>query len=224
MVFDAKKINSLKLEKPILPESLKGGAATTIIDPAWDVQQKGRLGAVNHYSLMTIEQIKALPVDDLCAKDASVWLWCTAATLPHAYAILKIWGFTPRAPFVWVKNRMGLGQYLRNFCEFCILGTRGKALPAIRNQPNVGLFPVQDHSHKPEELYDVIERMYPDRPRLELFARRPRHGWHAWGNEIPSDIVIPGYPVPEYSPLLLDDLSKRATGNANKKSQRRCDD
>lgn len=223
MVFDAKKINSLKLEKPILPESLKGGAATTIIDPAWDVQQKGRLGAVNHYSLMTIEQIKALPVDDLCAKDASVWLWCTAATLPHAYEILKSWGLTPRNPFVWIKNRMGLGQYGRIQCEFCILATCGKALPEIRNQPTVFYAPIQDHSHKPEELYDIIERMYPIGPRLELFARRPRHGWHAWGNEILSDIVIPGYPVPEYSPLLLNDLSKRSAENVNGKSQRGCD-
>ena len=55
--------------------------------------------------------------------------------------------------------------------------------------------PLQDHSHKPEEQYAVIERLS-DGPYLELFTRRRRPGWSAWGNEIDADIVIPGYSVP----------------------------
>ncbi len=215
----AAKINALKLDKPILPEGLKNGAGTIIIDPPWDVQQKGNFGAIKHYDLMTLEQIKAMPVGDLCAENACVWLWATAATLPHAYEILKGWGLTPRAPFVWVKNRMGLGQYVRNFCEFCVIGTRGKALPAIKNQPNVGLFPViPPHSRKPSEMYDIVERMYPDVPRLELFARIRRPGWRIWGNEAPggSDIVIPGYPVPAYSDAVMEKIEKVRPGKEAK--------
>jgi N6-adenosine-specific RNA methylase IME4 len=55
--------------------------------------------------------------------------------------------------------------------------------------------PLQDHSHKPEEQYAVIERVS-DGPYLELFARRRQTGWDAWGNEIDSDVSLPGYPVP----------------------------
>ena len=64
--------------------------------------------------------------------------------------------------------------------------------------------PLQDHSHKPEEQYAIIERCSPG-PYLELFARRSQPGWDAWGNQIESDIVIPGYPVPKYSKKVGDD-------------------
>jgi len=78
-----------------------------------------------------------------------------------------------------------------------LFATRGKAPVLYKSQPNWGFFPVQDHSHKPEEQYAIIERVSPG-PYLELFARRRQPGWDAWGNEIESDIVIPGYPVPNY--------------------------
>ena len=74
------------------------------------------------------------------------------------------------------------------------------------SQPNVCVLPIQDHSHKPEEFYDIVERVSPG-PYLELFARRRRHGWTAWGNEIDSDVAIPGYPVPKYSGTILSALS-----------------
>lgn len=209
MVFDAKEIEQI-IDKPIFPEGLKGGADVLIIDPPWDVQQTGNFGAIKHYSLMTLEQIQKMPVADLLADNAAVWLWCTAATIPDAYRILEGWGLTPRAPFVWIKNRMGLGQYLRNYCEFLILGTKGKMLPAIKNQPNIGLFPLQDHSHKPEEIHTIIMRMYPNAKYLELFARRRQHGWYAWGNECPdgSDVVLPCYPVLEYSEAVKPEIEK----------------
>jgi N6-adenosine-specific RNA methylase IME4 len=77
-----------------------------------------------------------------------------------------------------------------------LLGTRGKAPVLFKAQPNWLFAPIQDHSHKPEEQYAVIERVSPG-PYLELFARRRQAGWDSWGNEIESDIEIPGYPVPK---------------------------
>ena len=155
---------------------------------------------------MTLEQIKALPVGSLCAENAHCWLWVTNATLEIGFSILRAWGFTPRSIFTWLKPRLGLGVYLRNCTEHCILATRGKAPVRVKNQPNVGVFPIQDHSHKPEEFYDIVERVSPG-SYLELFARRRRHGWTAWGNEIDSDVAIPGYPVPKYSGTILSALS-----------------
>lgn len=210
MVFDVNGIDANKIDRPIFPEELRknGGASTVIVDPPWDVQQKGNYGAINHYPLMTLNQIMGMPVGDLCAENAHCWLWVTNATMEHGFQILRAWGFEPRSIYTFVKGRIGLGVYLRSMTEHVLLGTKGKAPVKFRGQGNVGFFPLQEHSHKPEEFYDTVERVSPG-PYLELFARRPRHGWYAWGNEIASSVVIPGYPVPKYSDHLIRDLKKR---------------
>lgn len=171
---------------------------TIMADPPWDIQQRGKngRGAERHYNLESLERIKALPVGDLADENAHCWLWTTAASLRQGYDVLEAWGFTPRSPFIWIKPRLGLGMYLRNAAEFMILGTKGKAPVLYNAQPNWLFAPVQPpHSHKPEEQYPIIERVSPG-PFLELFARRRQKGWDCWGNEVNSDIVIPGYPVP----------------------------
>jgi N6-adenosine-specific RNA methylase IME4 len=171
---------------------------TILADPPWDVQQKGDRGAERHYPLMTLERIAALPIADLAADDAHLWLWVTNATLRQGYDIAEAWGFTVRSPLTWVKFRLGLGNYLRNSTEHLLFATRGQAPVRFRSQPTWVQAPVQDHSNKPEEQYALIERISPG-PYLELFARRrpsSRADWHVWGNQIDSDLVIPGYPVP----------------------------
>jgi hypothetical protein len=80
-----------------------GQFSTILADPPWDVQQKGALGAAAHYKLMTLDAIKALPVDDVAAADAHCWLWVTNATLRAGYDVLEAWGFTPRSPLTWIK-------------------------------------------------------------------------------------------------------------------------
>jgi len=178
-----------------------GGFRTILADPPWDVQQVGGFGASNHYDLMSLDAIKKMPVSDLAAPDAHCWLWVTNATLRAGYDVLEAWGFTPRSPLTWIKPRIGLGQYLRNATEHLILGTRGNAPPKFRRQPTWMFAPIQEHSHKPEEQYAIIERIS-DGPYLELFARRrppSKADWSVWGNEIDADIAIPGYPVPSLS-------------------------
>jgi N6-adenosine-specific RNA methylase IME4 len=171
---------------------------TILADPPWDIHQRGHNGAIHHYDLMSVERIKKMPIKDLAEDNAHCWLWVTNAALRYGYEVLESWGFTPRSPFTWIKPRFNLGVYLRNATEHILFGTRGKAPVLFNSQPTWGFFPLQDHSHKPEEVYDVIERVSPP-SFLELFARRRRHGWDAWGNEIDSDVVLPGYPVPKYS-------------------------
>lgn len=176
----------------------QGQFATILADPPWDIQQKSKWGARDHYNLMTLRAIKALPVGDLATPNAHLWLWVTNATLRAGYDVMEAWGFTARSPLTWIKPRLGLGNYLRNATEHLILGTRGKAPVRYRAQPTWMFAPLQEHSHKPEEQYAVIERIS-DGPFLELFARRrpPSNAdWSVWGNEIDSDIQIPGYPVP----------------------------
>ena len=182
---------------------------TITADPPWggkEAQQGGNYGAINHYDLMTLDQIKAMPVANLCEENAHCWLWVTNAVLEQGFEVLRSWGFVPRSIFTWVKPRMGLGVYLRNATEQVLLGTRGKAPVLCKNQPNWGFFPRLEHSHKPEEFYKIVERVSPG-PYLELFARRKFPGWHIWGNEVPSDVDIPGYPVPD-SPSTRKSTSK----------------
>lgn len=179
---------------------------TILADPPWDVAQKGKLGAIQHYDLMTIDQIKKMPVAELAEDDAHLWLWTYPAVLEQSFEVVRAWGFEPKSIFTWVKPRLGLGNYLRNCTEQMIFATRGKGPIKFKGQMNWGFFPVQDHSHKPEEVYSIIERCS-DGDYLELFARRPvpsDKNWAIWGNEIKSDIIIPNYPVPDYSKEVRD--------------------
>lgn len=185
---------TLEKNPPTTTESVKK-YRTILADPPWDVQQRGERGAERHYDLISLEQIAAMPVADLAEPDAHLWLWVTNATLRQGYDIAEAWGFTVRSPLTWVKFRLGLGVYLRNSTEHLLFATKGTAPVQFRSQPTWINAPVQDHSHKPEEQYALIERVSPG-PYLELFARRRQAGWDAWGNQIDSDVRLPGYPVP----------------------------
>lgn len=187
-------INSSEPTESCVPSKF----ATILADPPWDIQQKGHRGAERHYPLMNLERIKAMPVADLVEDDAHLWLWVTNATLRDGYDVAESWGFTVRSPLTWIKFRLGLGVYLRNATEHLLFATRGKAPVMFRSQPTWITAPVQDHSRKPEEQYPLIERLSPG-PYLELFARRrppSNRPWFVWGNQIESDVSLPGYPVP----------------------------
>ena len=164
--------------------------ATILADPPWDVpSQRGSYGAARHYPLMPIEQIAALPVGRLAADDAHLWLWVTNAAWRQQVHVMEAWGFSYRSCLTWIKPRYGLGHYLRNQTEHVLLGVRGRAPIRFRGQGTWLYAPVQEHSHKPEEQYAVIERCSPG-PYLELFARRKRPGWAVWGNEGDCDVAL----------------------------------
>jgi len=165
--------------------------ATLLADPPWDVHQRGGngWGADARYPLLSVGRIAALPVGEVAAENAHVWLWTTNGAMPAALQVMAAWGFTYRSTLTWIKPRFGLGQYLRTQTEHLLLGTRGRAPVLFRGQGSWFYAPVQEHSHKPEEQYAIIERCSPG-PYLELFARRPRLGWHVWGNEVESDVEL----------------------------------
>lgn len=187
------------MQEPYSPTTTQPPRFRTILaDPPWSHEQKGARGADQHYPLMSLARIKAMPVRGLAADDAHLYLWVTNAALRDGYDVAQAWGFTVRSPLTWIKFRLGLGTYLRNTTEHLLFATRGNAPVKFRSQPTWINAPVQDHSHKPEEQFALIERIS-DGPYLELFARRrpsSSAAWSVWGNEIDSDISIPGYPVP----------------------------
>jgi N6-adenosine-specific RNA methylase IME4 len=162
---------------------------TILADPPWELQQKGSLGAIRHYQVMTVEEICAMQVGRLVAEDTHLWLWVTNASLHAGRSVMEAWGFTYRSCLTWIKPRFGLGMYLRNQTEHLLLGTHGRAPVLFRGQGTWFYAPLQEHSHKPEEQYAIIERCSPG-PYLELFARRVRPGWDVWGNEVASDVAL----------------------------------
>lgn len=183
---------------PTIPGLPPGGFATILVDPPWPLQSGEK-----HYRTMSLARIKALPVGALAARDAHLWLWTTNALLPKAYEVAEAWGFTVRSPLTWVKFRLGLGgrYQLRNATEQLLFCTRGRAPLGSRSQPTWFNAPVTEHSRKPAEQFAIIERVSPG-PYLELFARRrpeSNQPWAVWGDQVASDIRIPGFAVPRYS-------------------------
>ena len=181
-----------------IPGLPPGGFATILVDPPWPLQSGEK-----HYRTMSLARIKALPVGQLAARDAHLWLWTTNALLPRAYEVAEAWGFTVRSPLTWVKFRLGLGgrYQLRNATEQLLFCTRGRAPLGSRSQPTWFNAPVTEHSRKPAEQFAIIERVSPG-PYLELFARRrpeSNQPWAVWGDQVDSDIRIPGFTVPRYS-------------------------
>lgn len=171
-----------------------------LADPPWVRGQSGQTkGAEKYYPLMGTERIANMPVSDLAASDASLFLWAIPGAIEDALFVMRRWGFTYKSQAIWDKYYLGLGHWFRFNHELLLYGERGKPQPwKYRGQRSVLPYPRMEHSVKPAEQFALIERVL-DGPYLELFARRrpnTRADWRVWGNEVDSDIVIPGYPVP----------------------------
>lgn len=166
-----------------------GPYRTILADPSWQRNQGGRVGAVQHYALMSLADICALPVSSFAAQNSHLWLWVTNSSISDGFTVMDAWGFSYRSCLTWIKSGLGLGHYLRTQTEHLLFGIRGHAPITFRGQGSWFYAPRQDHSHKPEEQYAIIERCSPG-PRLELFARRKQPGWDVWGNEVDSDVAF----------------------------------
>jgi len=160
-----------------------------LADPPWrfEFSPTGSRAIENHYPTMDLAEIAALPVGDIATADAVLFLWTPAAVLMQAREIITAWGFTYRTGSVWVKPDTGTGHYFRLLHEHLLLAARGDIpAPHFDARPD-SVFHAdrREHSQKPDAAYEIIERMYPDLPKIELFARSRRPGWDAWGNEAP---------------------------------------
>lgn len=162
-----------------------------VADPPWRFTDKlGERGADANYPTLSVAQICVYPLPKELPEDCVLFLWRVAAMQSEALEVCRNWGFTPKSELVWLKlttNRkpfFGMGRYVRNCHESCIIATRGKAYPSIKNVRSVfeGIHGV--HSQKPHEFYSLVERMYPDAIRFELFARVIRPGWNQSGQEL----------------------------------------
>jgi N6-adenosine-specific RNA methylase IME4 len=170
---------------------------TILADPPWRFANRTGKIAPEHrrlsrYGTMDLEDIKGLPVGDVAAAPAHLYLWVPNALLPEGIEVMRAWGFEYKSNLVWHKVRKdggsdgrGVGFYFRNVTELILFGVRGKGARTYapgRSQVNLLATRKREHSRKPDELYDIIEACSPG-PRLEMFARGARKGWKRWGNE-----------------------------------------
>jgi N6-adenosine-specific RNA methylase IME4 len=168
-----------------------------LADPPWQFQNKTGKVAPEHrrlsrYATLTLDDIKQLPVAQVAADVAHLYLWVPNALLPEGLAVMQAWGFRYKSNLVWHKVRKdggsdgrGVGFYFRNVTELVLFGVRGRnarTLAAGRRQVNYLSSRKREHSRKPDELYPLIEACSPG-PYLELFARGVRDGWTEWGNQ-----------------------------------------
>jgi N6-adenosine-specific RNA methylase IME4 len=178
-----------------------GHYGAILADPAtsfqtWSDVGKGR-SASQHYPTMRWQDIMALPVRDLAAKDCVLFMWSTWPTIAQTMMIIGGWGFTYKTcAFCWTKADatqvhmfqddiepyMGLGYWTRANTEPCLLATRGKPKRLNADVRQAIIEPRREHSRKPS-VHGRIERLVAG-PYVELFARARRPGWDAWGNEV----------------------------------------
>src|SRR5438128_7471420 len=193
------KIVSATLPSPSLDlsEKIQGQFATILVDPPWQFQNRTGKVAPEHrrlsrYGTMTLEEIKALPVQQAAADASHLYLWVPNALLPEGLAVMNSWGFKYKTNLVWRKIRKdggsdgrGVGFYFRNVAELLLFGIRGKnarTLQAGRRQVNYLESRKREHSRKPDEQYAIIEACSSG-PYLELFARGERKRWVSWGDQ-----------------------------------------
>jgi N6-adenosine-specific RNA methylase IME4 len=148
----------------------------------------------NHYPTETIEDWCKLPVRDLALDHSRLFVWTTIPQLGRTIELLlPAWGFTYASSGCWDKTspdherESATGYWFRNQHEILLLATRGApALPKPADVP-VSMYRERKgaHSAKPDFYREMIEKMTPGLPRIELFARSRREGWEVWGNQAP---------------------------------------
>ena len=207
--------------------TVSGGFKCILADPPWHFKAHTALQTANwdsrrdaekHYSVMSLADIAAMPVKEIAAKDAHLFLWTTGPCLRQAFDIIEAWGFRYSSMgFTWAKLKRsfqsdqlqdaptidsnfhcGLGLTTRKNAEFVLLARRGNARRNAKDVRELIVAPVREHSRKPDQVYDRIER-YCDGPYLDLFSRQSRPGWVTWGNEATKfDTVLPSTPLETY--------------------------
>ena len=173
---------------------------TIVIDPPWNISLAGKVKRRENranqlpYKVMSLEEIKQLPIKNLSDIGAHIYLWTTNKYLKESFDVLKGWGANYHLTLVWVKPSFIAPAMGYQFAtEFLLLGFMGKPMQKFKKIGKKNWIEATqkkyNHSTKPEEFLKLIEEMSPS-PYLEMFARRKRDNWDVWGDEVKSDIIL----------------------------------
>jgi N6-adenosine-specific RNA methylase IME4 len=185
---------SPRIAAPTIPALLPAGVFDVVLaDPPWqyDFAETDNRAIENQYPTMDVVEIAAYrddagkPIQDVLAADAVLFLWATSPKLREALVVMDGWGFEYVTQAVWVKDRIGMGYWVRQQHETILIGRRGDVSPPEQEIRQSSVIDARrgQHSAKPEAAYSLIESMFPDASRLEVFARSERPGWTRFGNQ-----------------------------------------
>lgn len=175
---------------------------TIVADPPWPSNIGGTWTArtdkarpQGRYDTLRVEEVAAIPVPS--AAQAHLYLWVTAQRVDWAYTVAKAWDFAPIILWTWAKPGLGVGRFRCNTEHILVarkgsrhgnpFGSGGRHVQATAG--TVFGWPRGSHSEKPDEMFALVEELSPA-PRLELFARKRRPGWTAWGDEVGDSLNI----------------------------------
>ena len=174
-----------EIESPDLPDDKY---RVIYVDPPWKYSDglMESYGSVKyHYPQMSIEELCELPIGDLVWKNAVLFLWVTAPLLEECFEVIRSWGFKYKTNIVWDKDSHNFGHYTSVRHEHLLICTKGSCTPDIDEKIGsvVKVKRSKKHSQKPEEFRDLIDKLYPNGKRIELFAREKVNGWDSWGRD-----------------------------------------
>lgn len=177
---------------------------TILMDPPWGWTSFAGKASAPHrteeepYPVMTLDEMKALPIADIAAKDCFLIMWVIGSHIDQAIELARHWGFEFKSDgLIWVKTGkhdasvrpIGMGKWVRKQVEYSFIFTRGKpkrldagVRQLLETDEHVIYAPRREHSRKPDEQYDRVERLVAG-PYLEMFSRQSRDGWDSWGLE-----------------------------------------
>lgn len=163
-----------------------------MVDPPWRFTLRSeanlKKSPAGQYQCMSLDEIKALPVDHLAYGDAYLFLWATNPMLDQAFDVLRAWGARFVTAGHWVKRTntgklaFGGGYVLRSAGEPFLIGAWGNPPILDRSIRSVIEGERRRHSEKPDEAFAVAERMS-EGPFIEVFSRTSRPGWDSFGLE-----------------------------------------
>jgi N6-adenosine-specific RNA methylase IME4 len=155
-----------------------------VIDPPWNYGGKydpNNRRATSPYPEMTQEEL--IDIDIPSNENSILFLWTTHKFIWDAKKLMELWGFEYKNILVWDKVKMGLGEWLRKQCEFCLIGVRGKPVWDVKDMRDIITEARTNHSKKPSIFYELINKNFVGR-KLDYFARKKREGWDVYGDEV----------------------------------------
>lgn len=202
---DAKRRTKQNTLEGLYPKLPKKKFDIIYADPPWDYNGKMQFdksgktenfdlnksifisSAIFKYPTLKTSELMKLPIQEIANDNCLLFMWATNPHLAQAIELGKAWGFEYRTvAFVWDKMVHNPGIYTLSNCEVCLVFKHGK-IPTPRGARNVQQLirsPRKEHSEKPIEVIQAIERMFPTQQRVELFARRKIKGWTVWGLDV----------------------------------------
>lgn len=181
-----KKVSLVKHPRGDTPDLPPKRYGLIYADPPWPMPSGVEDRSLErHYPTMTIADIKAMPVGDICQDNAVLYLWAISTHLHDAFHVIEAWGFEYVSSMVWIKDRPGTGWWVRHQHEYLLIARRGEVSPPpyAQRRSSVISAPRTEHSAKPTQVAEMLEALWPEIARIELFSRDPRPGWDAVGDE-----------------------------------------